>query len=152
MKLKGTFAGTGFFGMRGATLALVSLFALIALSGCRSANVDLSESKGQLKVGSESARAGLWREAMFRFNRAVEIDPNNAMAYNNLGVAYESNGEFDKAREAYLNALRLDRGNPYIQKNYSRFSEFYQRFSKNDEKDEEGEDEKPENEKSEEKS
>ena len=90
-----------------------------------------------MKVGAESARAGLWREAMFRFNRAVEIDPNNAMAFNNLGVACESNGEFENAREAYLNALRLDRGNPYIQKNYSRFSEFYQKFDKDKDDDKE---------------
>lgn len=144
MSLKGTFGGTSFWGTRGALLALGGLLVLGSLSGCSSANVDLSEAKGQMKVGSESARAGLWREAMFRFNRAVEMDPNNALAYNNLGVAYESNGEFDKARDAYLNALRLDRGNPYIQKNYSRFSEFYQRFSKTEEKDKEGKSENDE--------
>ena len=46
------------------------------------------------------------------------------MAHNNLAVAYEANGDFDNARKEYLEALRLDRSNQYIQKNYSRFVEF----------------------------
>lgn len=110
------------------------LMALVAMSfsgGCSSmSRLDLSTAESQMKVGAQAARLGLWREAMFRFNRALEIEPGNAQAYNNLAVAYESNGEFDKAREAYLNALRINRGDPYIQKNYSRFTEFYQRHEK----------------------
>jgi tetratricopeptide (TPR) repeat protein len=42
------------------------------------------------------AKMNLWREAMFRFRRAVEINPSDAMAHNNLAVAYEANGDFDK--------------------------------------------------------
>jgi len=74
----------------------------------------------------------LWREAMFRFHRAVEMNPSDAAALNNLAVAYESNGEFDKARETYNQALKLDRSNSYIQKNYSRFVEFETRNKKRD--------------------
>ena len=40
-------------------------------------------------------------EARFRFERAVALDPDNAAALNNLGVALEQQGEFAKAREAY---------------------------------------------------
>lgn len=72
----------------------------------------------------------LWREAMFRFQRAVEINPSDAMAHNNLAVACEANGDFDKARKEYLEALRLDRTNQYIQKNYSRYVEFLSRNKK----------------------
>ena len=103
----------------------------LLLGGCSSTSrLDLSSAESQMKVGSQAARMGLWREAMFRFNRAIELEPGNARAYNNLAVAYESNGEFEKARESYLQALRIDRGDPYIQKNYSRFAEFYQRHEK----------------------
>lgn len=77
----------------------------------------------------------LWREAMFRFQRAVEINPADAMAHNNLAVAYEANGDFDKARKEYLEALRLDRTNPYIQKNYSRYVEFLSRNKKRQSQD-----------------
>lgn len=116
---------------RAPALATLAALGLLLLGGCSSTSrLDLSTAKSQMKVGAQAARMGLWREAMFRFNRALEIEPNNAQAYNNLAVAYESNGEFEKAREAYLMALRINRGDPYIQKNYSRFSEFYQRHEK----------------------
>lgn len=87
-----------------------------------------------MRVGSKAAREGLWREAMFRYKRAIQIEPNNAMALSNLGVAYESSGDFESARESYLKALQIDRANPYIQKNYSRFSEFYAKFKKREPK------------------
>jgi len=67
---------------------------------------------------------------MFRFQRAVEINPQDAMAHNNLAVAYEANGDFEKARKENLEALKLDRSNQYIQKNYSRFVEFLSRNRK----------------------
>src|SRR5438477_12814434 len=67
---------------------------------------------------------------MFRFERAVDINPSDAQAHNNLAVAYEANGDFEKARKEYLEALKLDRTNPYIQKNYSRFVEFLSRNKK----------------------
>src|SRR5881296_4118531 len=67
---------------------------------------------------------------MFRFRRAVGINPSDAMAHNNLAVAYEANGDFDNARKEYLEALKLDRGNAYIQKNYSRYVEFLSRNKK----------------------
>ena len=81
------------------------------------------------------ARMNLWREALFRFQRAVDINPSDAMAHNNLAVAWEANGDFEKARKEYLEALKLDRANQYIQKNYSRFVEFLSRNRKRQQKD-----------------
>jgi hypothetical protein len=102
---------------------------VIAASGC-SSRLDLTKASTQVDVGVRAARQNLWREALFRFQRAVQIDPADAMAQNNLAVAYEGIGEFDKARLAYAEALRLDRSNQYIQKNYSRFVEFYSKNRK----------------------
>jgi tetratricopeptide (TPR) repeat protein len=76
------------------------------------------------------AKMNLWREAMFRFQRAVQIEPDSAAAHSNLAVAYEATGDFDAALKEYREALRLDRSNQYIQKNYSRFVEFTQRSKK----------------------
>lgn len=106
----------------------------VALTGCGTSSADLKTAEGQMRIGSKAAREGLWREAMFRYQRAIQIEPNNAMALSNLGVAYESSGDFEKARESYLKALQIDRANPYIQKNYSRFSEFYAKFKKREPK------------------
>ena len=86
--------------------------------------MNLSRASTQLGVGVRAAQQNLWREALFRFQRAVQIDPSDSMAHNNLAVAYEGTGDFDKARAEYVEALRLDRSNQYIQKNYSRFVEF----------------------------
>lgn len=113
---------------------LVAGTLLAALTGCSTTSDDLATAATQMRIGSNAARQGLWREAMFRYQRAVAIEPNNAMALSNLGVAYESSGDFEKAREAYLKALQIDRANPYIQKNYSRFSEFYAKFKKREPK------------------
>lgn len=113
-------------------LVLLLLFATLG-AGCGTRRIDLSQSSSQLDFGVQMAKTNLWREALFRFERAVTLDPDNAMALNNLAVAYEGIGEFEKARDAYSRALRLDRSNQHIQKNYSRFVEFYSRNRKREE-------------------
>ena len=118
--------------MRRAFLSsLVTLTLLLIGAGCRSA-ADTNTSETQRQFGVRMARVNLWREAMFRFRRAVQIDPQDAQAHNNLAVALEANGDFDAAAKEYREALRLDRSDPHIQKNYSRFVEFTQKSKKRD--------------------
>jgi hypothetical protein len=102
----------------------------LAVAGGCGHHQDLQKTATQDNFGVQMARMNLWREAMFRFKRAVEINPQDARAHNNLAVAYEANGDFEKARVEYLEALKLDRANQYIQKNYSRFVEFLSRNKK----------------------
>jgi hypothetical protein len=119
--------------MRRAFTSSLTFVALLLIAiGCSSGGSDLTKSENQSQFGVRMARMNLWREAMFRFRRAAEIDPNDAMARNNLAVALEANGDFDGAAKEYREALRLDRSNQYIQKNYSRFVEFTQRAKKRD--------------------
>lgn len=80
-------------------------------------------SEAELRFGIGVARKGLWQEARFRFEKAVTLDPDNAEALNDLAVALEQQGEFDKAHEAYDRALKLKPGNLYIQQNYDLFRE-----------------------------
>lgn len=108
----------------------VVLFLLIVI-GCGSGG-DLAKPETQREFGVRMARMNLWREATFRFRREVQIAPENAMAHNNLAVALEATGDFDGAAKEYREALRLDRQNQYIQKNYSRFVEFTQKAKKRD--------------------
>src|SRR5437016_11499904 len=107
----------------------VAAAAVVLAAGCAS-HSDVARPQTQDNFGVRMAKQNLWREAMFRFRRAVEINPNDAMAHNNLAVAYEANGDFDNARKEYLEALKLDRTNAYIQKNYSRYVEFLSRNKK----------------------
>lgn len=102
---------------------------LLCVTGCGH-STDVTHGATQDNFGVDMARQGLWREAMFRFKRAVTMNSSDAMAHNNLAVAYEANGDFENARKEYLEALKLDRSNQYIQKNYSRFVEFLSRNRK----------------------
>jgi len=79
--------------------------------------------KQEVEFGIDVARKGLWQEARFRFEKAVEADPQNAEALNNLAITLEQQGEFDKARAAYEKALELKPNSVYIQQNYDLFRE-----------------------------
>ena len=109
--------------------ALVAFGAVLILSGCSSySRPDKAET--QIAFGSDVARRGLWREAAFRFERAVLKEPNNARAHNNLAVALEAGGEFARALAEYKRALELDPGDTYIRHNYARFAEFYTSYTR----------------------
>ena len=118
---------------RALTSSLIAIALLLVAIGCGSSG-DTATAETQRQFGVRMAKMNLWREAMFRFRRAVEIDPNNATAHNNLAVALEATGDLDGAAKEYREALRLDRTNQYIQRNYSRFVEFTQRGKKRDAK------------------
>jgi tetratricopeptide (TPR) repeat protein len=101
---------------------------LLPLAGCGSGNRAASGTAAQLQFGVDMARRGLWREALFRFLQAERLDPDNPRIYNNLAVAYEATGDFDKALEYYQKALRAAPDNRETRGNYARFVEFYQAF------------------------
>jgi Flp pilus assembly protein TadD len=80
-----------------------------------------------VSFGIEVAQRGLWREAVFRWEKAVELDPTYAEAYNDLAVAYEHEGQLDKAKVAYEKAMNLDPDNAQIRQNYELFKEINDR-------------------------
>ena len=92
------------------------------------------EAKAQVAFGILAAQANLWREAVYRFERATQIDPTYAAAYNNLGVAYEQAGEIEKACAAHTKALELDPKNLFIAQNQDLFRELYDRPTKCDDR------------------
>ena len=87
------------------------------------ANDPTGSASDELRFGVAVARKGLWQEARFHVERAVLLDPENVSALNNLAIALEQQGEFDKAREAYERALKLKPGSTYVQQNYDLFRE-----------------------------
>lgn len=86
-----------------------------------------SEAKSHVEFGIDVAQRGLWREAIYRWERAIEIDPTYAAALNNLAVAYEHEGQLDKARKAYERAIEIEPNNPQIRQNYELFKEINDR-------------------------
>lgn len=45
--------------------------------------------------------------AILKFTKAIEIDPNFAFAWDNLGISYRKNKEYDKAIAAYQKSLEI---------------------------------------------
>jgi Flp pilus assembly protein TadD len=102
--------------------------ALLALAMASPAFADRREdAQAQVEFGWDVAARGLWNEATYRFERAVELDPTYAAAWNNLGIAHEQAGKFDLARNAYEKALQLEPNNNFIRQNYDLFREIYDR-------------------------
>lgn len=109
------------------TLAALALF--IACGATAPCAQDRSEAQAQVDFGIEVARRGLWKEATFRWERAIDIDPTYAEAWNNLAIAFEQQGLLDQAREAYETALDLAPDNLAIEQNYDLFLEVSDRVS-----------------------
>ena len=103
------------------------LFALILNAGPDRGMlaVQKSESVKQLQFGAKVARMGSWREAAFRFERAIRADETNARAYNNLAVSMESMGKLEEASKAYEKARELDPTSKHIRQNMERFWSYY---------------------------
>jgi hypothetical protein len=64
---------------------------------------------------------GSGAKRLYRWERAAQIDPTYAAAQNNLAIAYEHEGDLDKARAAYEKALELEPNNAFIKQNYELF-------------------------------
>ena len=94
-----------------------------------------SDAKKQVEFGITVAQRGLWREAIYRWERAAQIDPKYAEALNNLAIAYEHEGDLDKARVAYEKALELEPNNALIKQNYELFKEINDRTTRKDSQD-----------------
>ncbi len=105
-------------------------FALLPLASAPAVAEDRSAAKEQVDFGIKVAQNGLWREALYRWERAVQLDSTYAEAWNNLAIAYEQAGRFDDARNAYETAIKLDPKNMMIRQNYDLFKEINDRTQK----------------------
>lgn len=73
--------------------------------------------------GLELQRLGNLDGAMAFYQKAVELDPSYAVAYNDLGVIYEVKGLLDRAEEFYLKSIQIDPDNLSA---YSNLALFYE--------------------------
>ena len=105
---------------------------VLLVAGCTVAATPLladarGDAREQVEFGINVAQRGLWREAIYRWEKAVELDPMYAAAFNDLGIAYEHEGQLDKARKAYEKAIALEPNNSQIRQNYDLFKEINDR-------------------------
>jgi Flp pilus assembly protein TadD len=107
-------------------LLLACVTALLIFAPAALAN-ERSEAKSQVEFGIKVAQNGLWNEALYRWQKAVQLDPTYAAAWNNLAIAFEHEGRFEEAKQAYEKALQLDPKNLLIRQNYDLFNEINDR-------------------------
>ncbi len=104
-------------------LAAASLAAGALAAGALAAEPRRSPD-ADLKFAREMASQGLWREAIFRWERALAALPpgseNAGRVLNNIGVAAEALGQHDRARAAYEKAAALTRDKEIVA-NYELF-------------------------------
>ena len=107
---------------------LISFSVVILLAATTAAHAqDRDKSREQIEFGIKVAQLGLWNEALYRWQKATELDPTYSAAWNNLAIAYEHEGKFDDAKKAYEKALQLDPKNLMIRQNYDLFKEINDR-------------------------
>jgi len=58
--------------------------------------------------GLQMQQIGDLAGAMSLYQKATELDPGYAVAWNDLGVVYDANGVSDRAEECYLKATKID--------------------------------------------
>jgi Flp pilus assembly protein TadD len=107
--------------------ALTLSAALIAFAPVAAHADARSDAKAQVEFGIKAAQNELWKEATYRWEKATQIDPTYAEAWNNLAVGYEYAGRFEDAEAAYQRALKLEPNNAMIRQNYDLFNELNDR-------------------------
>ena len=108
------------------TICLVfTLLLAFSFSGCSRQLAD-----NQIQFGVQAAQKELWDEAIFRWKKVIESNPNSAAAHNNLAVAYEKKGLWDEAKKEYEIALKISPENKHIKSNYENFIKNYESFKK----------------------
>ena len=106
------------------TLVLTAALLTVAAPAFADARQD---AKAQVEFGIKAAQNELWKEATYRWEKATQLDPTYAEAWNNLAIGYEYQGRFDDAEAAYQQALKLDSKSALIRQNYDLFKEIHDR-------------------------
>ena len=111
---------------RAVALGLVALAAAITAAPALAADKPAKKAEEQVNRGYKAAKRGYWQEALFRFERADDLTPNDPRILNTIAVSLEASGRFEEALVAYEAALAVAPSNRVLRQNYSRFKEFYE--------------------------
>ncbi len=98
--------------MKQITLILLVVF---FLAGCSANRVNT-----EFKFGNKLAKRGLWKEAYYRWSRALKDGENSAAIHNNIAISLEFQNKLKEAESEYQKALKLSPGSEYIKRNISR--------------------------------
>jgi len=65
-------------------------------------------SEPDFDIGNAYAAHKFYREAKERYLEVLNSEPDNFRAWNNLGMIYKEDGEFNRAEEAFQKAIRIN--------------------------------------------
>ena len=96
-------------------LLTIMVSGLLFFAGCATSRINT-----EFEFGNKLARNDLWKEAYYRWTKALESGENTAAVHNNIAISLEFQEKLKEAEAEYLKALKLDPGNEYIKRNLSR--------------------------------
>jgi len=79
--------------------ALLIATALVAFAPQAHAGDARSDAREQVEFGIKVARNGLWKEAAYRWEKAVELDPKNLLFRQNYDLFKEINDRTKRRRD-----------------------------------------------------
>ena len=84
------------------------------------------DSKSQIAFGVDMAKRGLWSEALFRFEQAKLLKPQNVSILNNLAICYEAGGRFEEALATYRDLTVRFPAEPVTEKAWWELGQMYE--------------------------
>lgn len=103
--------------------------ALLLLAGCTTTEVQTPGAKTDLKeaaalntqLGIDYMRAGQMDLALEKLKRAIDQDPDLAVAHSSIALVYQRKGDAELAEEHYREALDLNKHDPGTLNNFGVF-------------------------------
>ena len=91
------------------SLLLFLLAAILITTGCaHNKPIERFSAANWSEIGRQAIDAKHWNEALNAYNKAIELNPNDASAYNNRGLAYDNLDKNDLAIADYEKAIELN--------------------------------------------
>ena len=93
--------------VRGLRLAILALVLISSFTLVAPACGGLSEAEKHFNAGVELQEEGRLQAAIAEYDEAIRLDPELALAYINLGAAYDGLGQHERAIQDYDEAILL---------------------------------------------
>ena len=89
-------------------LRAVSIFSGLCLDDMQLYEQAIEQYQAAANMGLCYQRLGNFQEAERRYDQAIQLDPKNAYAINNLSALYFRNGDYDHALDTAMEAIAID--------------------------------------------
>lgn len=79
--------------------------------------LEQGRAKDCVTLGASAFQLGMVNQAENLYKKAIDLEPLNATAYNNLGIIYRAKGDFEKVVTFYQRAVKIDPRNALLHYN-----------------------------------